>query len=55
MSSASGSPILFRLGNGTYSYKVGPIVGFTASPSSGSFVVAGRVQLIDLTFTKSTE
>ena len=39
--SSSSSAVLFERSNGTYSFAVGNLLGFTASPSSGVVTVAG--------------
>ena len=49
---SSASPtIAFTEVNGTYSYTVGPVSGFTASPSSGSVMVRGEAVSQAITFT----
>jgi hypothetical protein len=44
------SQVLFGEHNGTYSYAVGPVTGFTASPVSGSVPVEGAPQSIAIHF-----
>jgi hypothetical protein len=45
--------ILFTEKNGTFSYTVGSVTGYTAAPSSGSVTVAGAAALETITFTSS--
>ena len=50
ISSTEGT-ITFSEPNGTYSYTLGSVSGYTGSPSSGSVAVAGQAQTIAMTFT----
>lgn len=50
--SSSGS-IVFAEPNGTYTYTVGPVAGYTATPSSGSGQVAGAAQSLAIAFSPS--
>ncbi|MHB8548343.1 MAG: protease pro-enzyme activation domain-containing protein [Thermoplasmataceae archaeon] len=52
--SSTGSTISFTEPNGTYSYTVGSVSGYTSSPSSGSVTVSGANQGVSITFTAST-
>ena len=45
--------ITFTKTNGTYSYTVGAVTGYSASPNSGSVTVAGGAQSVSITFTSS--
>ncbi|HUZ79696.1 MAG TPA: hypothetical protein VMV28_03660 [Thermoplasmata archaeon] len=49
--SSATNTITFSEPNGTYSYTVGSVSGYTASPSSGSITVLGPVLTIAVTFT----
>ena len=51
--SSTGSTVTFTEPNGTYTYTVGAVVGYTVSPSSGSVTVNGASQSIPITFTPS--
>jgi len=44
------SSILFSLPNGTYSYSIGPVTGYTASPNSGTITVIGGPANVSVTF-----
>ena len=48
---ASTSSITFREANGTYSFSVGAVSGYAASPSSGSVTVSGAAVTETVTFT----
>lgn len=48
--SASTQEVTFSEWNGTHSYIIGPVTGFTASPSSGSVNVSGTNQTVPVTF-----
>ncbi len=50
MKSGTGS-IVFTEPNGTYSFSVGAVSGYTASPTSGSFTVSGVAVSKAITFT----
>jgi hypothetical protein len=45
---------VFTEANGTYSYTVGAVSGYTSSPSSGSVTVTGLAQTVPVTFTPSS-
>jgi hypothetical protein len=49
--SGSGTTIQFSVPNGSYSYTVGAVAGYSASPSSGPVTVVGSAQTVDITFT----
>jgi len=49
---STGSSVQFNLPNGTYSYAVAPIAGYTISPSTGTFTVAGTSVAITVNFTQ---
>ncbi len=48
------STIVFSSGNGMWSYTVGTVTGYTASPASGSVTVNGADTGATITFTKVT-
>lgn len=48
--SGNGTAIVFNLGNGSYTYAVGNPRGYVASPSSGSFTVAGQARNFSIGF-----
>jgi YVTN family beta-propeller protein len=52
-SNGSGT-VALQLGNGTYNYQVGSVVGYQVSPSSGSITVAGQDVNVSVTFTNTT-
>ena len=52
--SSTGTGIQFSALNGTYSYTVASVTGYTVSPSSGSITVSGSAQTIQITFTASS-
>ncbi|MCW6169393.1 MAG: hypothetical protein LVQ96_07710 [Thermoplasmatales archaeon] len=52
--SSSGSTVSFSAANGTYSYSIGSVSGYTASPSSGSVTVNGAAQTIGITFAANS-
>jgi YVTN family beta-propeller protein len=52
--SSTTSRITFNEANGTYTFTVGAVSGYTASPSSGSVTVNGANKTISITFTPST-
>lgn len=52
--SSTGSSITFTEVNGTYSYAVGAVPGYTASPSSGTMMVSGASRSVSITFTATT-
>ena len=47
---ASNDTILFSVPNGTYTYTVGPVAGYTALPVSGGVTVAGLVEAVSILF-----
>ncbi len=51
--SSTTTTITFSEKNDTYSYAVGAVSGYSASPSSGSVTVNGGPQSVPITFTKS--
>ncbi len=51
--SSTGTSILFTEMNGTYSYTVGSVTGYTAAPSSGMVTVSGPGSSTSITFTSS--
>jgi len=52
-SNATGDPIVFRLGNGTYSYKAGPEPGYKAVGSPSKAVVNGAAVKVTVTYSVS--
>jgi len=52
--SSTGTSIQFSVPNGTYSYSVASVSGYSVSPSSGSVTVSGSAQSVSVTFTAST-
>ena len=50
---STGSTISFTEANGTYSYTVGAVTGFTATPSSGSVTVNGAAKTVSIAFAKA--
>ncbi len=52
--SSTGSTISFTESNGTYSYTVAPVSGYSRSLSSGSLTVSGFNQGVSITFTAVT-
>jgi hypothetical protein len=51
--SSTGTSISFTETNGTYSFTVGSVTGYTASPSSGMVTVSGPTSPQSITFTSS--
>ena len=51
---STGSTISFTEANGTYSYTVGAVAGYTATPSSGSVTVNGAAKTVSLAFAKTS-
>ena len=49
--SSSGSTISFTEGNGSYSFSVGSVSGYQASPSSGTVAINGTAVTQSVTFT----
>ncbi len=52
--SSAGTVMNFSAQNGTYSYSVSPVSGYSASPSSGSVVLNGAPQSVSVTFSTNT-
>jgi len=52
--SSIGANLNFTAKNGTYSYSVSPVTGFTATPSSGSVTVSGAAQSISILFSANS-
>ena len=52
--SSTTSSIVFTETNGTYSYSVGSVSGYTASPASGTVTVSGGAASVTITFTSTT-
>jgi subtilase family serine protease len=52
--SSTGTSIQFSVTNGSYSYTVGSVSGYTVSPSSGSVTVSGSAQSISIVYTASS-
>jgi hypothetical protein len=50
---SSGTSILFTEQNGSYSFTVGTVTGYTAAPASGEITVTGAAVLQGITFTSS--
>ena len=51
---STGSTISFNEVNGTYSYTVGVVAGYTATPASGSVIVSGAAKAVSLAFAKAS-
>ena len=51
--SSTTSSIVFTIGNGSWSFSVGAITGYTASPPSGTVAVSGAPVTRTITFTSS--
>ena len=51
--SSTTTSIVFTEANGKYTYTVGSVTGYTASPASGSVTVASAAQSVTITFTTS--
>ena len=51
---STGSTISFTEVNGTYSYTVGAVTGYTATPSSGSVTVNGAAKTVSIAFAKAS-
>ena len=49
--SSTGTSTSFSVPNGTYSYTIGSVTGYSVSPSSGSVTVNGAAQSIALKYT----
>ncbi|MGC8580703.1 MAG: hypothetical protein ACP5MB_11725, partial [bacterium] len=50
--SSTNITITFSEPNGTYSYSVGSISGYSSSPSSGSLTVSGASQIVSIRFSQ---
>jgi hypothetical protein len=48
---SSNSTITFIEQNGTYSYDVGALANYVASPNSGSLIVSGEARALEITFS----
>ncbi len=53
--SNTSSAIGFRIGNGTFPYSVGPVVGYASSPSSGTVTVNGTAVNVTIAFSVGYE
>jgi hypothetical protein len=51
---STGSTISFTEMNGTYSYTIGAVAGYTATPSSGSVTMNGAAKTVSVAFAKSS-
>jgi hypothetical protein len=51
LKTSSSSSLIFEETNGSYSYTVGAVIGFTASPGSGVVTVPGSNESISVDFT----
>ena len=51
---STGNTISFNEVNGTYSYTVGVVTGYTATPSSGSVTVNGAAKTVSIAFAKTS-
>jgi hypothetical protein len=51
---STGSTISFTEVNGTCSYSVGAVTGYTVTPSSGSVTVNGAAKTVSITFVKAS-
>ena len=51
--SSTGTSTSFSVPDGTYSYTIGSVSGYSASPSSGSVTVNGAAQTVSISFTAS--
>ncbi|MFI5415009.1 MAG: hypothetical protein ACHQ16_05005 [Candidatus Lutacidiplasmatales archaeon] len=49
--SGSSADIVFSVPNATYTYSVGPLTGYVATPSSGTVHVAGGAANVDIVFS----
>jgi hypothetical protein len=52
--SSTGTSIQYSVPNGTYSYTVGSVSGYTVSPSSGSVTVSGSAQSVSIVYSASS-
>lgn len=53
--SSSSSSIIFLETNGTYSYKINAVHGYTVTPASGTVTVSGEKVEISITFTSAAQ
>ncbi len=53
-STSTSSTVSFSAVNGTYSYTIGAVSGYTSSPSSGSVTVSGSAQGVSISFSAKT-
>jgi hypothetical protein len=53
MKSSTSSSIVFTESNGTFSYTIGAVTGYSSSPSSGSVTVSGSAQSVSIAFTST--
>ncbi|MHB1663091.1 MAG: protease pro-enzyme activation domain-containing protein [Thermoplasmataceae archaeon] len=53
-SSSTSTTVSFSAVNGTYSYTIGAVSGYTSSPSSGSVTVNGASQGVSIAFSASS-
>ena len=51
--SSTGTSTSFSVPDGTYSYTIGSVSGYSASPSSGSVTVNGAAQTVSISFTST--
>ena len=51
---SAASTISFAEPNGTYSFQIGAVAGFTANPSNGSVAVAGSNQTVTIAFASTS-
>jgi hypothetical protein len=51
---SQGAVDAFEESNGTYSFSLGTVQGYSGSPASGNVTVSGSRQTIDLTFTATS-
>jgi len=49
--SNGGNVVSFQEANGTFSYQVGPVSGFAATPSTGSVLLSGAARNVEVTFS----
>jgi len=52
VSNATGSPVVFQGGNGTYTYRIGAIPGYRSTASPRPVVVNGKPATVTVTFSK---
>ncbi|MHB1623445.1 MAG: hypothetical protein ACYCR9_09570, partial [Cuniculiplasma sp.] len=53
-STSTSSTVSFSVVDGTYSYTIGAVSGYTSSPSSGSVTVSGSAQGVSIGFSASS-